>query len=527
MKESKRVIAAIVCVILLAVVAVIGLKPAPTVTETEETHEYNDSLIVWYTDEAMTDYLSAMAVEFHENGGMRVLPRLHGSSEYIESVYKASIDRDGAPDVYILSNDALEKAYLSGCARAVDEEGKTLNSSDFSQTAINSVTYNGHKVAYPYYFETCALLYNKTYLREMITNKVLAENVREPDEGQDDGGETAEGEDAETTEETEVVPPEGTAEFTEYIEKKIEESIPRTFDELMAFADGYDAPEKVEGMFKWDVRDVFFNYFFIGNYINIGGACGDDANTMDVYNMDAIKAMTLFQSLNSFFAFESSDVTYDQVVEEFKEGKLVFATATSDIIGRLKEAKEAGEFEYEYGLAMIPDISDEMESRSLSVTETVVVNGFTDKAKEAEEFARFLTVTHADSLYERTGKLPVKNGAIGAGSDGDEETAAALKAFADEYTYSVPMPKLMTTSNYWLLLEDAFAGIWSGKDVSSTLKKLAETLQLQITGQEVSLDYITLPKEEQEVEYLDEDALSKEAKGEDEKSDDDKDKGKN
>ncbi len=517
MKENKRVIAALICVILVVGVVVVGLRPVPEKTETEETHEYNDSLIVWYTDESMTDYLNAMAVEFHENGGMRVIPRLHGSSEYIESVYQASIDRDGAPDVYILSNDALEKAYLSGCARAVDEGGQVLNGSDFSQTALNAVTYKGHKVAYPYYFETCALLYNKTYLREMITNKVLAENVKEPDEGQADSAEEPEGEEVEAAEETEVVPAEGTAEFSEYIEKKIEESIPKTFDELLAFADSYDAPEKVEGMFKWDVRDVFFNYFFIGNYINIGGNCGDDIDTMDVYNMDAIKAMTLFQSLNSFFAFESSDVTYDQVVKEFEEGKLVFATATSDIVGRLAEAKEAGEFEYEYGLAMIPDISEEMESRSLSVTGTVVVNGYTEHAKEAEDFARFLTVTHADSLYERTGKLPVKNGAIGAATEGTDDNAASLKAFVDEYTYSVPMPKLMTTSNYWLLLEDAFAGVWSGKDVSSTLKRLAETLQLQITGQDVSLDYINLPKEEEDIEYLDEDALAKEAKGEDSK----------
>ena len=76
------------------------------------------------------------------------------------------------------------------------------------------------------------------------------------------------------------------------------------------------------------------------------------------------------------------------------------------------------------------------------------------------------------------------------------------------------MPKLMTTSNYWLLLEDAFAGIWSGGDVSGTLKDLAEQLQLQITGKDVTLYYISIPREEEDIEYLDEDALSKEAKDE-------------
>lgn len=507
MKENKRLIAVILCAVMVIWALIIGLRPLPENNSITVAPDYNDSLVVWYTDESMTDYLNAMAVEYHENGGIRVLPRLKGSSEYIESVYRASIDDDGAPDVYILSNDALEKAYLSGCARVVDEGEEVLNTLSFPSTALNAVTYKGHKVGYPYYFETCALLYNKTYLREMITNKVIAENAAEPE------GDNAFAEEEGSEEElqTEAVPAEGTPEFAEYIENKISESIPTTFDELLAFADSYDAPEKVEGMFKWDVRDVFFNYFFIGNYINIGGECGDDIGSIDVYNMDAIKAMNLFQSLNGFFAFESSDVTYDLVVDEFKEGKLVFATATSDIIKRLDDAREAGEFEYEYGLAMLPDISEGMDSRSLSVTETIVVNGYTDKAKEAEAFARFLSVTHASDLYDRTGKIPAATGFIDYSTD---ETHASLKAFADEYSYSVPMPKLMTTSNYWLLLEDAFAGIWSGSDVSGTLKDLAEQLQLQITGEDVTLYYISIPREEEDIEYLDEDALSKEAKDE-------------
>ena len=504
MKENKRIVAVLLCAIMVIGALRTGLKPAPS-ENTDDTHEYNDSLVVWYTDESMTDYLNAMAVEYHENGGMRVLPRLKASGEYIESVYKSSIDRDGMPDLYILSNDALEKAYLSGCAKAIDEKGEYLNSSVFPESALDSVTYKGHKVGYPYYFETCALMYNRTYLREMISNKVIAENVKEP------ASESADEETEAVEEDAEEVPEEGTPEFDEYIERKIDEAIPETFDELLAFADSYDAPEKVEGMFKWDVRDVFFNYFFIGNYIDIGGKCGDNIDEIDVYNLDAIKAMTVFQDMNSFFAFESSDVTYAQVVQEFTEGKLVFATATSDIAGRLTEASEAGEFEYEYGSTMIPDISDEMDSRSLSVTETIVVNGYTDKAEEAEKFARFLSIDHADSLYDRTGKLPSKLDAIDYTADAEH---TALKAFIDEYAYSVPMPKLMATSNYWLLLEDSFASVWSGKDVSTALRSLAEQLELQITGQSSSMDYIQLPKEEEEIEYFDEDALSKEAKDE-------------
>ncbi len=497
MKEYKGIISTVLCVIMVVCVIKAGSGPEPEAVV--DTHEYNDSIVLWYTDESMTDYLNAMAVEYHENGGMRVLPRLHSGNEYVEAVYDASIKEEAAPDMFIVSTDSLEKAYLSGCAVAVDEEWNILNPDNFPGVALNAVTYKGQKVGYPFYFETSALLYNKTYLHDMILGKLKAESESADGNGEESTEQTAaESEDALTG-----------AELEKQTLVLMEEAIPETFDELLAFADEYDAPEDVEGIFKWDVRDVFFNYFFIGDYIDVGGNCGDDSESIDVYNIDAIRAMTLFQRLNSFFAFESSDVTYDQVVDEFIHGKLVFATATSDIVSRLDKAKEEGEFDYEYGLAMIPDLSEDMETRSLSVTETVVINGYSDKISEAEAFARFLTCEKAGELYAKTGKLPSALRAI----DRSSEEGQKLSAFLDEYSYSKPMPKLMTTSNYWLLLEDAFANVWSGKDASTTLMELARQINVQVHGESGDFEYIALPVESEEVEYLDEEALKQEAVG--------------
>ena len=494
MNQYKRLFYVILCGLMLCGVIYASIKSVP-VPEDEES-ESVDSLIMWYTDESMADYLNAMAVEYHENGGPRVLPRHQSSSEYIENIYNASVDDVKAPDIFIISNDALEKAYLSGVAAKVDKEGEALNSDNFSQAALNAVTYKGSYVAYPYYFETSALIYNKTYLHDMIAAKIESDALAEAEDTDGDDEPDA----AEYDEATKEA----------MIEEQMQEAIPDTFDELLEFADSHDAPEGVDTILKWDVRDLFFNYFFIGNYIDIGGPCGDDVNSMDVYNIDAIKALMLFQKLNGFFAFESSDVTYSQVVDEFIEGKLIFATATSDIIKRLEDAKESGEFAYEYGVAMVPDLSDSMLSRSLSVTETLVVNGFSDKKKEAEDFVRFLAIKHAGELYDKTGKLSSLSGAL------NDDKHIGLTAFADEYSYSVPMPKLMTTSNYWLLLEDTFAGVWSGDNTSKRLQQLSKQLNYQLTGEEKDVDYIVLPKEEEEIEYLDEEALKKEAQDEEE-----------
>lgn len=488
MNETKRIISALLAVVLVVVTIIAGREKAP---EEVVTSVDTDSLIVWYTDDTLTDYLNKMAVAYHESMGVRVIPKLQSGQDYVESIYQASMDDSGAPDLYIIGSDVLEKATLSGCAIPITDDRGIISTDNFPEAAIRAVTYHDNIVGYPFYFETTALLYNKTYLREMVSNKMISEKAEL--EGTIEGNSSTEEDELASLDEKEV-------------EKRIADSIPETFDELLTFADSYDAPAGVETFFKWDVRDIFYNYFFVGDYINIGGVNGDNDGVVDVYNLDAVKALKVFQDMNQFFSFESADVTYKQVVQEFLEGKLIFATVTTEIMNTLETAAANDEFPYEYGITMIPDINDTMMSRSLSVTTALAVNGYSDKKDVANAFAQFLTVTNADSLYENTGKLPVRNDVFGKKD--------AAYAFVQEYRYSSPMPKLMATSNCWLLMEGTFADAWSGADVSTCLKDLSEQIKLQILGEEVEEEYIELPKEETEVEYLDEAALTEAAQSE-------------
>lgn len=480
MNITKRIIAVILCVSM--VLAVLYVGNTANDMEIKSIFDGNNSVIVWYTDNSMTDYLSAMAVSFHEKYNIRVLPRLQSGSDYLESVYDTSMQEKDAPDLYIVSNEALEKAYLSGIASVISDETGVLNTDNFPQTALNAVTYHDQLIGYPYYFETSALLYNKTYLNQIAENLIAAQEAETPEE--------ASTEDA--TRETETT-------GTVTVEDKTKELIPTTFDELLTFADEYDAPEAVEAVFKWDVSDIFYNYFFIGNYMDIGGPCGDKEDEIDIYNLDAIEAMQVYQNLNQFFSIEADEVAYEDVISEFMAGKVVLTTATTDIIKKLDEAKKNGEFAYEYGLARIPDLNDTLKSRSLSVTNTVVVNGFSDKKKMANQFASYLVSDNAASLYEKTGKIPsCKNVTT---------TDECVGVFQQEYANSVPIPKMMTTANYWVQLEISFAEVWSGSKVTDCLKDLSELIMTQVTGEPYSEEYIEPPQTETEsVQYLDEEA---------------------
>ncbi|MBO4987622.1 MAG: extracellular solute-binding protein [Lachnospiraceae bacterium] len=489
MSISKRMVSVVLCICLVACAVLFGKAP-----EAEELPEeiVGDSVVVWYADENMTDYISAMAVAFHEEYDIRVIPQLQSGLEYVESIYDASVtDETATPDVYIISNEALEKAYLTGLADVISDPDSVVNTEHFPQTAINAVTYENKLVGYPYYFETSVLLYNRSYIYEMAKNQLLAETTDESAAG---GGEVTVSDET-STEETSTA-----EEVTEEdIEARIVELIPQTFEELLAFANEYDAPAAVDGVFKWDVSDIFYNYFFAGNYMNVGGPCSDTPEEVDIYNLDAIKAMQIYQSLNQFFSFEANDMKYASVIEEFMAGKMVYTTATSDIIKTLDAAKEEGTFAFDYGLMEIPDLNEELQTKNLSVTNTVVVNGFSDGKEDANKFASYLTSKAAESLYEKTGKIP----ALTKEACKDERTAV----FYREYENSVPAPKMMVTSNLWVQLEVTFTEVWNGAGVSRSLQNLSEMIMSQINGADYEEEFIEEPKEEEEtVEYLDEEA---------------------
>lgn len=489
MSISKRMVSVVLCICLVACAVLFGKAP-----EAEELPEeiVGDSVVVWYADESMTDYISAMAVAFHEEYDIRVIPQLQSGLEYVESIYDASVtDETATPDVFIISNEALEKAYLTGLADVISDPDSVVNTEHFPQTAINAVTYENKLVGYPYYFETSVLLYNRSYIYEMAKNQLLAETTDESAAG---GGEITVSDET-STEETSTA-----EEVTEEdIEARIVELIPLTFEELLAFANEYDAPAAVDGVFKWDVSDIFYNYFFAGNYMNVGGPCSDTPEEVDIYNLDAIKAMQIYQSLNQFFSFEANDMKYASVIEEFMAGKMVYTTATSDIIKTLDAAKEEGTFAFDYGLMEIPDLNEELQTKNLSVTNTVVVNGFSDGKEDANKFASYLTSKAAESLYEKTGKIP----ALTKEACKDERTAV----FYREYENSVPAPKMMVTSNLWVQLEVTFTEVWNGAGVSRSLQNLSEMIMSQINGADYEEEFIEEPKEEEEtVEYLDEEA---------------------
>lgn len=479
---KKRMIAT-AAVIAMAAAAVYG--STQEMSQTQDTGERlqlfraKETIYCWYSDEALSGYINAAAVSFGEQNKVRVIPVLTSDSEYLEAVNQETLHSDQIPDIYLLSSDSLEKAYLAGLATKVPDTEGICDTDHFSRAALAAVTYDDKIIGYPVYFDTSALVYNEDYLRTWATQQAEKElsGSSDNDEPVGEGEEIIEEDSLPEDQTTDQVTADE-ATVNALAEQYFAKALPSTVDNLLNIADTFDAPEGVEGVMKWDVNNIFYNYWIVGNYMIVGGDPGDDRNDININNPETIQCLEVYKALNQFFFIESDTVTYDSVIQDFIDGKTMFTIGTTDVVKRLEDAKADSSLTFNYGIARMPDVSAELQSRSLSVTGAAVINGYSEHKELADRFAAYLSEEYADGLYERSGKMPAS---IHAAENADN---GALTIFADEYADSVSLPKMLETGNFWMQLEVLFSKVWNGEDVTTLVQQLADNMSQQLGNTE-------------------------------------------
>ena len=479
---KKRMIAT-AAVIAMAAAAVYG--STQEMSQTQDTGERlqlfrgKETIYCWYSDEALSSYINAAAVSFGEQNKVRVIPVLTSDSEYLEAVNQETLHSAQIPDIYLLSSDSLEKAYLAGLATKVPDTEGICDTDHFSRAALAAVTYDDKIIGYPVYFDTSALVYNEDYLRTWATQQAEKElsGSSDNDEPVGEGEEIIEEDSLPEDQTTDQVTADEAA-VNALAEQYFAKALPATVDDLLNIADTFDAPEGVEGVMKWDVNNIFYNYWIVGNYMIVGGDPGDDRNDININNPETIQCLEVYKALNQFFFIESDTVTYDSVIQDFIDGKTMFTIGTTDVVKRLEDAKADGSLTFNYGIARMPDVSAELQSRSLSVTGAAVINGYSEHKELADRFAAYLSEEYADGLYERSGKMPAS---IHAAENADN---GALTIFANEYADSVSLPKMLETGNFWMQLEVLFSKVWNGEDVTTLVQQLADNMSQQLGNTE-------------------------------------------
>ena len=185
--------------------------------------------------------------------------------------------------------------------------------------------------------------------------------------------------------------------------------------------------------------------------MSVGGDCGDDESKIDIYNAPTIQALQVYQKLGQFFSIDTATSSYDQVLSDFAGGKSVFTVATTDAVQKLADWSADGTFQWHYGVAALPDITDDFATRGLSVTSCLVVNGYSENKDAANSFVQFLLNDHNEDFSGRTGYRLARNGWV-------------------------------ATENFWMLAENAMQQVWDGAEPNATLKSLYEQVEVQVTG---------------------------------------------
>lgn len=499
MELQHRLGCAFLTIVLTVGVIFAGTKEIKQPEESDNVSAWysrSDTIYFWYNDETLTDYISKAAVDYGEQNNVHVLPMLVTLEDYLEAVNVASVYNDTMPDAFLLDHESLEMAYLAGLATEVSDTRGVLSSGDFSESALNSVTYDGKLVGYPFYYNTCALLYNKNYLRQWAKQKALAILKNEADDYVVSdyfatidmvGEETSEDEwsdenpdegimDELFENDPDLVPYDELSEeeqafvLEEKTDEVMETAIPTTWNELLNIADTFSASAQMDVIMSWDVSDIFYNYWMIGDVTNLGGPAGDERAKIFFNNDPTINRLKKYKYLHQFFSIKSDEVDYHDVVQDFIDGKMLFTIASTDVVDTLNKAKAEEELDFEYGFAMIPMVDSDTKCRPMSMTKVLVVNGYSEKKEIANGFAQYLVSDYASELYARTGK-PSCNMTANAAVEG-------MEIFDKEYAQSVPLPKIIELENFWMELEALFARIWNDADVQTEIEALDNTVDL-------------------------------------------------
>jgi maltose-binding protein MalE len=406
------VTAVVLCVALLAAQAYSSTKKTNSQDNEEAAEE--KPLLIWYTDPDIQDYVEAAAKEFAAESGTEVQTELVSEVDYIETISERSMAEEmTGPDLYVASTTLLEKAALAGLTTEVTDKNMEET---YSEKAVHAVTYNGTVEARPFYIETCVLLYNQDYVSE--------------------------------------------------------EEVPSSIEDILTYAENFEADEtteKVENIFQWNVADVIDDYMFLGAYTELGGQDGDDKSQVSMDLEKAEACMEYYQSLNGFFAIDADTVNSEEIVQDFVEGKTVFIIANVPMLAMLDQAAE----EPFYQVELLPALTDELDSRGLSVTNSVVVNPYSTDTEQAEACARYLTEGRAAKLYEEAGKLPACESLT-------EGVPEEMQTVYTAYEQAAEVPKIMELSDMWLRLEVVLADIWRGEDPGENLEGFLNVLQEQL-----------------------------------------------
>lgn len=252
-----------------------GQKSTENPLLTDSAYQQADTdLIFWYDDKSYDTYFSLAAEEYFKETGKKVQPLYQESTEYMTAVYDKTMQDDGYPDVYLISGDNLEAAYLYGLA-AVNERAESYAGA--AENALAAAAYGDRLLGYPLNYNTCLFVYQNSYF----------------------------------------------------------ETAPVSMQEIIDYSNENEPGENVEYLVEWDVNDPFYDFPFVANSITFEKEGPQRMNVVydeEIYQQD----LEFFETLLSSFSVNAETVSEETILENFKAGRTLCAMLDTDSLYQLE-----------------------------------------------------------------------------------------------------------------------------------------------------------------------------------------------
>lgn len=119
--------------------------------------------VFWYEDDSYGDYFETAAIQYFGRTGKKVVMQCRDTMDYIGDIYDETMQDGAYPDVYLISGQDLEEAYLYGLVSVNEIDADDL---PVLEQAKRAATYEDKLLGYPLSYDVCVFIYQNGYFEE-------------------------------------------------------------------------------------------------------------------------------------------------------------------------------------------------------------------------------------------------------------------------------------------------------------------------------------------------------------------------
>ncbi len=284
----KKIQSALAVSILLIAGAQMAARQPVYESETEKTQEVTEEsagaaktyeeaesdLLFWYADASYDSFFRRAAEDYYAQTGRKVSVEYKTTTDYIGEIYDETIQDGTFPDVYLLSGENLEEAYLYGLV-SVNQYPKEYEEKA-AGTALLAASYEERLLGYPLSYNVCVFVYRE-----------------------------------------------------DYFDKE-----PESIQQIIAYSKENEPPENVKYLMEWEVSDPFYDFPFVANSVSFDK---EERESMKVSYDETLyqEDLAFFEEMLGAFSLDYEQVTGESVIVDFKEGETLCAIVGSDYLSGL------------------------------------------------------------------------------------------------------------------------------------------------------------------------------------------------